>query len=57
LSSTISKTAAFDNQPSRFTGVAAFCFASRSPLSEVARVLVCFDDVASGIENADHSVM
>jgi hypothetical protein len=34
--------------------VAAFCFVLRSPLFEIALVLVHFDHVASVIENANH---
>jgi hypothetical protein len=51
------KQAVVHNQPSRFTLVAALCFAPRSPLFEVARVLVRFNHVASFIVNANHSVM
>jgi hypothetical protein len=43
-------------QPSRYTSVAAFCFA-RSPLLELARVLVRFDHVASFIINANHGIV
>jgi hypothetical protein len=32
--------------------VAAFCSASRSPLFEIASVIVCFKHVASSIVNA-----
>jgi hypothetical protein len=38
--------------------MAAFCFPQqRSPLFEIARVLVCLDHVASVIVNADHGIM
>jgi hypothetical protein len=33
-------------QPSRYTSVAAFCFGLRSPIFEIARVLVRLDHVA-----------
>jgi hypothetical protein len=37
--------------------VAAFCFAPRSPLFEIARVLVRLDQVARVIVNANHGIM
>jgi hypothetical protein len=37
--------------------VAAFCFAPRSPLFEIARLLVRLDHVARFIVNADHGIM
>jgi hypothetical protein len=36
--------------------VAVFCFALRSPLFEIALVLVRFDHVASGIVNVNHGL-
>jgi hypothetical protein len=39
------------------TRVAAFCSAPRSPLFELARVLMRLDHVASFIVNADHSIV
>jgi hypothetical protein len=47
----------FHNQPSRFHRAAAFCFASRSPLFEIAFVLVRLDHIASFIVHANHSAM
>jgi hypothetical protein len=38
-------------------GGGAFCFASRLPLFELARMLVRFDHIACSIVNADHSIM
>jgi hypothetical protein len=37
--------------------VAAFCFAPRSPLFEIALVLVSFDHVARIIVNANYNTM
>jgi hypothetical protein len=43
--------------PSHFIGVAAFCFAPRSPLFELALVLMRLDHVASVIVNTDDGLI
>jgi hypothetical protein len=40
-----------------FHRVAAYCFAPRSPLFEIALVPVRFDHIASRIVKANHSIM
>jgi hypothetical protein len=54
--STIPKTAAFHNEPSRFTVWLLFVL-PRSRFFEIARVLVRLDHVAGIIINANHSIM
>jgi hypothetical protein len=55
------KLSDFRNEPSRFTAWRLVVYAKsrveRSPLFEIARVLVRFDHVASFILNANHSMM
>jgi hypothetical protein len=48
----------FHNQPSHFTARGGFLFhLERSPLSEIALVLVRFDHVASFIVNTNYSIV
>jgi hypothetical protein len=48
---------ALRHNKSFLAGSAMGCKQKTSPLFEIARVLVCFDDIPSIIVNANHGVM